>query len=72
MVNELAAMDEPLAAVRTVNAAVLFADIVGFTHFSMGISPEKLVILLNEIFSDFDRIADHRGLEKIKTIEGKL
>ena len=47
---------------------VLFADIVEFTKFSEGVSAEKLVILLNEIFSDFDNIADNRGLEKIKTI----
>ena len=47
---------------------VLFADIEGFTRFSAGVSPERLVILLNEIFTDFDTIADGRGLEKIKTI----
>ncbi|MBI5091841.1 MAG: response regulator [Candidatus Hydrogenedentes bacterium] len=47
---------------------VLFADIVGFTKFSTGVSPERLVVLLNEIFSDFDTIADTRGLEKIKSI----
>lgn len=58
----------PLIADSFPDVTVLFADIVGFTNFSMGISPEKLVILLNEIFSDFDRIADQRGLEKIKTI----
>jgi adenylate cyclase len=50
------------------DVTVLFADIVGFTDFSAGISPEKLVVLLNEIFSDFDSIADLHGLEKIKTI----
>ncbi|MFA6243870.1 MAG: adenylate/guanylate cyclase domain-containing protein [Candidatus Hydrogenedentales bacterium] len=47
---------------------VLFADIVGFTRFSTGVSPERLVALLNEIFSDYDTIADNRGLEKIKSI----
>jgi adenylate cyclase len=47
---------------------VLFADIEGFTRFSAGVSPEQLVVLLNEIFTDFDSIADKRGLEKIKTI----
>jgi len=47
---------------------VLFADIVEFTRFSAGMSPERLVARLNEIFTDFDTIADRRGLEKIKTI----
>ncbi len=47
---------------------VLFADIVAFTNLSTSVSAEKLVALLNEIFTDFDNIADHRGLEKIKTI----
>jgi class 3 adenylate cyclase len=58
----------PLIADSFPNVTVLFADIVGFTKFSAGINPEKLVILLNEIFSEFDSIADKCGLEKIKTI----
>jgi len=47
---------------------VLFADIVDFTKFSRGVSPEVLVEVLNDIFTRFDNIADNRGLEKIKTI----
>lgn len=47
---------------------VLFADIVEFTKFSEGVSVEVLLGVLNDIFSRFDRIADERGLEKIKTI----
>jgi adenylate cyclase len=50
------------------NVTVLFADIVGFTKFSEGLSAEVLVDVLNDIFSRFDRIAENRGLEKIKTI----
>jgi adenylate cyclase len=49
-------------------ATVLFADIVEFTRLSAGLSPEGLVAMLNEVFTDFDLIADDRGLEKIKTI----
>lgn len=48
--------------------SVLFADIVQFSRFSTGMSAERLVTILNEIFTDFDSIADSRGLEKIKTI----
>lgn len=47
---------------------VLFADLVEFTEFSRGISPETLVSLLNDIFSSFDQLADQHHLEKIKTI----
>ena len=47
---------------------VLFADIVGFTKFTETVSARVLVDVLNEIFTRFDNITDHRGLEKIKTI----
>ncbi|NMG59954.1 adenylate/guanylate cyclase domain-containing protein [Geitlerinema sp. P-1104] len=50
------------------HAGVLFADIVGFTALSSKVSPPELVQLLNEIFSEFDRLAELHGLEKIKTI----
>jgi len=47
---------------------VLFADIVGFTPLSSKLTPERLVGILNELFSGFDEIADRYCLEKIKTI----
>jgi len=47
---------------------ILFADIVGFTVLSSQISPEELLIFLNEIFSAFDSLTEKYGLEKIKTI----
>jgi class 3 adenylate cyclase len=47
---------------------VLFADIVGFTTLSGQLEPEKLVHLLNHIFSNFDQLAEEYQLEKIKTI----
>jgi adenylate cyclase len=47
---------------------VLFADIVGFTELSQTLTPEKLVEMLNHIFSAFDDLAERHGLEKIKTI----
>lgn len=50
------------------DVTVLFADIVGFTKFSEGVTANVMVHVLNDIFTLFDTIADHRGLEKIKTI----
>ncbi len=48
--------------------AVMFADIVNFTHLSEEMSPNETVFLLNEIFSVFDQSAERHGIEKIKTI----
>ncbi|MEO1210684.1 MAG: adenylate/guanylate cyclase domain-containing protein [Cyanobacteria bacterium J06638_20] len=48
--------------------SVLFADIVGFTELSYGIPPDGLVTVLNQIFSEFDYLAEKHNLEKIKTI----
>ena len=47
---------------------VLFADIVNFTEYAASISPNEVVNLLNEIFSEFDHLVEDYNLEKIKTI----
>jgi class 3 adenylate cyclase len=47
---------------------VLFADLVDFTRRSERVAPEQVVQTLNDLFSAFDRHAQQRGLEKIKTI----
>ena len=47
---------------------VMFADIVGFTPYSAGVSPTDLVDMLNRLFSEFDDLTERYGLEKIKTI----
>ncbi|MBD2014889.1 adenylate/guanylate cyclase domain-containing protein [Microcoleus sp. FACHB-53] len=49
-------------------ATVLFADVVGFTQLASEISAAELVVLLNRLFSMFDQLAEHHGVEKIKTI----
>ena len=48
--------------------SVLFADLVGFTALSANTTPERLVTMLDELFSLFDALAERHGLEKIKTI----
>jgi adenylate cyclase len=48
-------------------ASVLFADMAGFTARASETSPERLVECLDRVFSEFDRLAEQYGLEKIKT-----
>ena len=50
------------------SASVMFADIVGFTQLASGMTPMQVFSMLNRIFSAFDDLTDHYGLEKIKTI----
>lgn len=50
------------------SVTVLFADLVNFTRLATQMPPAPLVQLLDEIFSAFDELAGHYGLEKIKTI----
>ena len=55
-------------AERFDDTTVMFADIVNFTPLAAQCSPLELVNLLNQIFSEFDRLAEAHQLEKIKTI----
>ena len=48
--------------------SVLFADVVGSTSLTVELTPEKMVSLLNEVFSYFDSLVEKYGLEKIRTI----
>lgn len=49
-------------------ASILFADVVDFTPLSDGLRPTEVVGLLDRLFTEFDELVDHYGLEKIKTI----
>ena len=59
---------ESMIADHFTGVTVLFADIVDFTPISSRLSPERAVDVLDAVFSEFDRIAGHYELEKIKTI----
>lgn len=59
---------ENYIAERFHEASVMFIDIANFTKLSSGITPEKLVSILNDIFTKFDNLSEKHGLEKIKTI----
>ena len=50
------------------NVAILFCDIVNFTDFCTGHSPEEVVAGLQALFTRFEEIATKYGMEKIKTI----
>jgi class 3 adenylate cyclase len=47
---------------------VLFADLVDFTGRSQATTPERVVQVLDDLFSALDELAERYGLEKIKTV----
>ena len=59
---------EGLIADGYADVTVMFADLVNFTQLTEQMSPEQMVSLLNELFSEFDELSEKFGLEKIKTI----
>ncbi|MEM8641744.1 MAG: adenylate/guanylate cyclase domain-containing protein [Cyanobacteria bacterium P01_G01_bin.54] len=60
--------DKKIIADDFAEVTVLFADIVNFTPLSASMPPTELVKMLNQIFSEFDRLVEKHHLEKIKTI----
>ncbi len=50
------------------SATVLFTDFKGFTNIAEKMHPHLLIKELDECFSQFDRIIEKYGLEKLKTI----
>jgi adenylate cyclase len=49
------------------DASVLFADIAGYTQRASQSTPADLVDFLNLLYTEFDRLVEKHGLEKIKT-----
>ena len=47
---------------------ILFADVVGFTPWAQRTAPDRVVAVLDDIFSAFDQLTEESGLEKIRTI----
>ena len=50
------------------NAAVLFADIAGFTTHSSSMHPSETIKLLEDLYKTFDVICAEHGVTKVKTI----
>ena len=50
------------------DVTVLIADVIGFSELTPQVGPERLALLLDEIFAAFDDLVRERGLRKIKTL----
>src|SRR5258708_23266965 len=50
------------------DATVIFADIVGFGKITARMKAYEIVACLNQLFSEFDKLAEDVGVERIKTI----
>ncbi|MBR1912426.1 MAG: adenylate/guanylate cyclase domain-containing protein, partial [Treponema sp.] len=50
------------------DVTIAFMDIVNFTQMSSIVGAERLVTILNELFTEFDNLLDGYRIEKIKTI----
>ncbi|MGI9387489.1 MAG: adenylate/guanylate cyclase domain-containing protein [Methyloligellaceae bacterium] len=62
LVETLSARDEPMGPARRIDAAVLFADIVGFTHRAETLEPEAAMALLRRFHRiAADAVFDHGG-----------
>ena len=59
---------EQVIADHCPEVTVLFSDVVDFTPFSERVEPERVVEVLDNLFSAFDALAERYDLEKIKTI----
>ena len=53
---------------RYPETTVLFADLAGFTPWARETDAARVVEFLDELFSHFDALAAHHGVEKIKTM----
>jgi adenylate cyclase len=67
-ISEALKAEQRTIAAQYDDASILFADVVEFTPMAAGMTPLKLVDLLNEVFQCFDGLVEKYDLEKIKTI----
>jgi adenylate cyclase len=58
---------ETVIADKYDDASILFADMAGYTARASDTRPDDLVAFLNQVFTEFDRLVEQHGLEKIKT-----
>ena len=65
---ESTALSATREAEREKAVTVLQADMVGFTPLSASRSAEDILLILGELFYEFDRSSDACGVHKLKTI----
>lgn len=62
IVDQMADQDQPLGQIRSQKVAVMFADIVGFTHMAEQNNPEDIVALLREFHQRIEKaVFDNNG-----------
>lgn len=57
-----------VGARRYNSVSVLFTDFKGFTSYAEKLPPEQLVQCVDYYYSEFDKIIEKHGVEKIKTV----
>jgi adenylate cyclase len=60
--------DSSVIADGIADCTVMFADLTDFTRLAEEMPPRDMVVMLNEVFSWFDLLAENLGVEKIKTV----
>lgn len=50
------------------NIVILFSDIVGFTDMSKEMDPRDLMLMLNNLYTEFDAVSELLGIYKVETI----
>ena len=68
IVERLKEKPDEKVADSVAEASVLFSDLVGFTGLAQRLGAARTVALLDQIVTEFDRLAAAQGVEKIKTI----
>ena len=61
-------MQDGSVAETSEDVTLLFADIVGFTSYSSGRSPQDVVEMLSKLFTSFDKECNKLNLYKVYTI----
>jgi class 3 adenylate cyclase len=65
---ELSMTSRALYAENVHNVTIIFTDIVGFSRIAMGVTPIKVMDMLQNLFNRFDQLCDVHGVMKLETI----